>query len=47
VKRLVLLLALPVHAKEPELLNPQYFPVTEQIHALVAKKNDLPPRRWR
>jgi formylglycine-generating enzyme required for sulfatase activity len=42
VKRLALLLALPVHAKEPELLNPQYFPVTERIHALVSKKGDAP-----
>lgn len=42
MKRLLLLLALPAHAKEPEVPNPQYLPVTEQIHALVAKKGDAP-----
>ena len=42
MKRLLLLLALPAYAKEPEVPNPQSFPVTEQIHALVAKKGDAP-----
>jgi formylglycine-generating enzyme required for sulfatase activity len=42
MKRLLLLLALPAHAKEPEVPNPQYLPVTEQIHALITKKGDSP-----
>ncbi|MCW1923776.1 hypothetical protein OKA05_14510 [Luteolibacter arcticus] len=42
MRHLVLLLALPAQAEQPEVLNPQYFPVTGQIHALVAKKGDSP-----
>ncbi len=42
MKGFILLLILPVQAKEPEGPNPQYFPVTERIHALVATKGDSP-----
>ncbi|WP_367870502.1 formylglycine-generating enzyme family protein [Luteolibacter sp. Populi] len=34
--------AAPEVAKAPDLPSPQYFPVTEKIHALVTKKGDSP-----